>query len=85
MKNKNIKLSSISIRLNKVSGQVEGIKRMYEKDPCDCVSLITQIQASRAALNQVAKIVLKDEAKRCTDKKDFKKLEEVVGKMFSVT
>jgi DNA-binding FrmR family transcriptional regulator len=87
IKNKKLKSkehSPVAIRFNRIVGQIEGIKRMYESDPCDCVSLVTQIQAARAALNQVAKLILADEAGRCVERGDNVKLEEVVRTTFKV-
>jgi DNA-binding FrmR family transcriptional regulator len=78
------KQTPVDIRLNKVKGQIEGIKKMYDSDPCDCVSLVTQIQAARAALNQVAKVILSNEANRCVESGNSVKLEEVVNKTFNV-
>lgn len=69
-------------RLNKIKGQVEGIKKMYIKDPCECEGIVTQIQAVRAALAQTARLVLTDEAEKCVEKGDIEKLEKVVRKTF---
>lgn len=68
-------------RLNRVEGQVRGIKRMYEDDECDRVSLIIQIQAARAALGKVAELVLSNEAQDCVDRGDIKRLKEIVASM----
>ena len=72
----------VLLRLNKVKGQIEGVIRMYEKNPCDCISLITQIKAARSALTGVAQLLLKNEAGRCVEEGELKKLEEVVRTTF---
>lgn len=72
----------IEARLNRVEGQVRGIKRMYSQDKCDCVEIATQIQAVRGALAKVAMLILIDEARRCADKGDIKELEKIVETTF---
>ena len=72
----------IEVRLNKIKGQVEGIKEMYKEDPCDSVSIVDQLLAARAALEKVAVIILSQEAERCAEEGETKKLEEIVNKTF---
>ncbi len=76
------KLNPIIARLNRIEGQIRGVKKLYEKDPCDAVSIVTQVQAVRAALGMVAEMVLADEANRCVDEGDVEKLEEIVKTTF---
>lgn len=72
----------IEIRLNKIKGQVEGVKEMYKEDPCDSVSIVDQLLAARAALEKVAVIILSQEAERCAEEGEMKKLEEIMSKTF---
>ncbi|MBS4195428.1 metal-sensitive transcriptional regulator [Lederbergia citri] len=51
-------------RLNRVEGQIRGIKGLIEKDTY-CDDVITQISATQAALNSVAKILLEGHMKNC--------------------
>ncbi|MBS4200346.1 metal-sensitive transcriptional regulator [Bacillus sp. FJAT-49732] len=51
-------------RLNRVEGQIRGIKRLIENDTY-CDDVITQISATQAALNSVAKILLEGHMKNC--------------------
>jgi CsoR family transcriptional regulator, copper-sensing transcriptional repressor len=51
-------------RLNRVEGQIRGIKGLIEKDTY-CDDVITQIAATQAALNSVAKILLEGHMKSC--------------------
>ena len=81
-KTRKLKTNPIVSRINRIEGQVRGIKRLYEKQPCDCVSIITQIQAARAALGSVAEEILADEANNCVDSGDMKKLEKVIRTTF---
>lgn len=51
-------------RLNRVEGQIRGIKGLIEKDTY-CDDVITQISATQAALNSVAKLLLEGHMKSC--------------------
>ena len=51
-------------RLNRVEGQIRGIKGLIEKDTY-CDDVITQIAATQSALNSVARILLEGHLKSC--------------------
>ncbi len=51
-------------RLNKIEGQIRGLKNMIETDSY-CDDILTQISASKGALNGVSKIVLANHMKNC--------------------
>ncbi|MCG7336775.1 metal-sensitive transcriptional regulator [Sporosarcina sp. ACRSM] len=51
-------------RLNRVEGQIRGIKGMIEKDVY-CDDIITQLSATQSALNSVAKVLLDGHLKGC--------------------
>ncbi len=51
-------------RLNRIEGQVRGIKNMLENDEY-CVDILNQISASRAALGSLASILLEDHIQTC--------------------
>jgi DNA-binding FrmR family transcriptional regulator len=51
-------------RLNRVEGQIRGIKGMVEKDVY-CDDIITQLSATQSALNSVAKVLLEGHLKGC--------------------
>ncbi|MDQ0200000.1 DNA-binding FrmR family transcriptional regulator [Neobacillus ginsengisoli] len=51
-------------RLNRIEGQIRGIKGLIEKDTY-CDDVITQIAATQSALNSVAKILLEGHLKTC--------------------
>lgn len=51
-------------RLNRVEGQIRGIKGMIEKDVY-CDDVITQIAATQSAINSVAKLLLEGHMKTC--------------------
>ena len=56
--------SQLKTRLNRIEGQVAGIRRMVE-DEKYCVDILLQISAVRAALGQVGKIVLGRHMETC--------------------
>ena len=51
-------------RLNRIEGQVRGIRRMIE-DEKYCMDVLQQIGALRAAAERVAEVVLRDHIEGC--------------------
>lgn len=51
-------------RLNRIEGQIRGIKGMVDKDVY-CDDIITQLSATQSALNSVAKVLLDGHLKGC--------------------
>lgn len=51
-------------RLSRIDGQVRGVARMVGEDR-DCLDVLTQLAAVKAALNQVAMQLLENQARRC--------------------
>ncbi|RIL07195.1 MAG: hypothetical protein DCC75_10235 [Proteobacteria bacterium] len=51
-------------RLNRISGQIDGIKRMISEREY-CPKIITQIQAARAALKSLESVVLEIHLASC--------------------
>ena len=51
-------------RLNRIEGQIRGIKGMVEKDAY-CTDIITQVSAVTAALNSFNKVLLSQHIKTC--------------------
>ncbi|MCM3721622.1 metal-sensitive transcriptional regulator [Solibacillus isronensis] len=54
----------LTTRLNRIEGQIRGIKGMIDKDVY-CDDIITQLSATQSALNSVAKILLEGHLKGC--------------------
>ena len=54
----------LTTRLNRIEGQIRGIKGMIEKD-IYCDDVITQLSATQSALNSVAKILIEGHIKGC--------------------
>jgi DNA-binding FrmR family transcriptional regulator len=53
-------------RLNRIEGQVRGLRRMVEDDRY-CIDVITQISAVRAALRRVEEEILSDHVGSCVE------------------
>lgn len=51
-------------RLGRVEGQVRGVSRMVAED-IYCIDVLTQVNAVKAALDQVAFLLLEDHIKGC--------------------
>ena len=51
-------------RLNRIEGQIRGIRGMVEKDAY-CIDIITQASAAGSALNSFSKELLGDHIKSC--------------------
>ncbi|MBW8713292.1 MAG: metal-sensitive transcriptional regulator [Acidobacteria bacterium] len=55
---------SIVTRLNRVEGQIRGIRRMVQ-EPRLCIELLQQLSAAEAALNRISLAVFKFHVERC--------------------
>lgn len=51
-------------RLNRIEGQVRGVKKMVENDAY-CVDILTQVAAINAALNSFNKVLLAEHIRTC--------------------
>jgi len=56
--------SNLGSRLNRIEGQIRGIKGMIEKDVY-CDDILNQIAAVQSALNSVGKMLLEGHMKSC--------------------
>jgi CsoR family transcriptional regulator, copper-sensing transcriptional repressor len=73
-------------RLNRIEGQVKGIKKMIEEKRY-CVDILTQLKAVGSALKKVEHTVLKDHVQGClksaiksgNDLDIQKKMNEIMG------
>lgn len=73
--------NSYSERINRLRGQLNGVAKMLESDRA-CMDVVQQIAALRSALTQLGVEVLKQEAEECVDKREKKKLNEIIEKLF---
>ena len=51
-------------RLNRIEGQIRGIKNMVEKDAY-CTDILVQVAAANAALNSFCKVLLANHMRTC--------------------
>jgi DNA-binding FrmR family transcriptional regulator len=58
--------ASVLKRLQRIEGQVRGLKRMVEDDRY-CIDVVTQVSAVRAALRAVEEEILRDHAASCVE------------------
>ncbi|MBP1154660.1 MULTISPECIES: metal-sensitive transcriptional regulator [unclassified Paenibacillus] len=56
--------SNLISRLNRIEGQIRGVKGMIEKDTY-CDDVLNQIAAIQSALNGVGKLLLENHMKSC--------------------
>ncbi len=61
--------SEINLRLKKIEGQIRGVQDMVAHER-ECVDIMIQLAAVKAALESVAGQVLKNYASICAQKKD---------------
>lgn len=59
-----ISMKSISQRLNNIVGQIEGVKKMIDKDD-DCVQVLTQLKAIKSAVAGVMDSVVEEKFDTC--------------------
>lgn len=51
-------------RLNRIEGQIRGIKGMVERDTC-CADILTQVAAANSALDSFARVLLSEHIRSC--------------------
>jgi len=51
-------------RINRIEGQVRGLKKMVEEDR-DCMQVLKQVAAAQGALRALGAIILEDHIKGC--------------------
>ena len=79
----NKKDKKIINRLKRAEGQAKAIRKMYQEDK-DCLDIIQQVNATKAALNKVATILLKEELQACYGDKDNEDLESVLNTLINL-
>ena len=70
-------------RLNRVEGQIRGIKGMIEKDAY-CTDILTQVAAANAALNSFTKVLLANHIKTCVTQDIKEGKEETVDELVAM-
>ena len=56
--------AALDARLKRIEGQVRGIERMVAEDRY-CIDVLTQVNAARAALEQVGLLLLRAHTQHC--------------------
>lgn len=67
-------------RLNRIEGQIRGIKGMIEKDAY-CTDILMQVAAANAALNSFNKVLLANHIKTCVTEDIRQGKEETVDEL----
>ncbi len=67
-------------RLNRIEGQIRGIRGMVEKDAY-CTDILTQVAAVNAALNSFNKVLLANHIKTCVTRDIKEGKEETVDEL----
>lgn len=75
-------VKNLRTRLNRVSGQINGVSKMIEENRY-CADVLTQISAIESALREIGFIILEDHLKTCVSSDikvdDYSSLEEAVA------
>lgn len=69
-------------RLNRIEGQIRGIKGMIEKDAY-CTDVLTQVAAVNAALNSFNRVLLSNHIKTCVTNDIREGKEETVDELLA--
>jgi DNA-binding FrmR family transcriptional regulator len=70
-------MKKINNRINRAIGQLEGVKRMIEKQG-DCEEVIIQFQAVKSAIDSAYREFLNDNLENCLKKRDAGNMEKIV-------
>jgi DNA-binding FrmR family transcriptional regulator len=70
-------------RLNRVEGQIRGIRGMVERDAY-CIDILVQVAAANAALNSFGKVLLANHIKTCVTQDIREGKEETVDELVSI-
>ncbi len=78
-------VKELTVRLNRIEGQVRGIKRMIEEGVY-CDDVLNQIASAQSALNGVAKLLLQKHMQSCVKEQlasgDDQVIDEVLTTIF---
>jgi len=71
-------------KLNRVEGQIGGVRRMCEEGK-DCKQILQQIAAAKSALNTVARDLMRAEACACIpSEREKKELDKILKTYFQL-
>lgn len=69
--------------VNNIIGQLEGVKKMMEEDK-ECADIITQLKASKSAINTTMNRLIEDHSKNCLkdlNPKDKEKISSLLNEL----
>ncbi len=75
--------TEVTNRLKRIEGQIRGLQRMVETRR-DCEAVLTQLMAARAALDQVALLMVEDYVQECVLDSDPALLEQRLGRVMEL-
>ena len=72
-------------RINRIEGQVRGLKKMVEADQ-DCLQVLKQIAAASGALKSLGAVILEDHLKGCvtTAIRDHENDAELISEVITI-
>lgn len=70
-------------RLNRIEGQIRGIRGMVEKD-CYCTDILVQVAAANAALNSFNKVLLANHIRTCVSQDIRDGHEETIDELVAI-
>ena len=79
-KRETTEIRNLISRLNRIEGQVRGIKKMVEDDRY-CIDIINQVAAVSAAINSFNKVLLSEHIKSCVVEDVKKGNEQMVDEL----
>ncbi|MDF2958504.1 MAG: CsoR family transcriptional regulator [Paenibacillus sp.] len=74
--------SNLVSRLNRIEGQIRGVKGLIEKDTY-CDDVLNQISSIQSALNGVGKLLLEHHMKSCLVERIQEGDQEVIGELLT--
>jgi CsoR family transcriptional regulator, copper-sensing transcriptional repressor len=78
-------MSKINSSLNRIEGQVRGIKRMYEEGR-ECEQIAQQISAVQSALARVGREIVTEEAVQCIKNRSSRKeIERLLSSLVKIS
>ncbi len=76
-------MDKVAKKLNRVGGQIEGVKKMYDEGR-DCLEIVQQIAAAKSALTSVARDLLSSEASKCARSRKPEDFDRVLAKLLEL-
>ena len=75
-KHQHTQTKAVLNRLSRAIGHLESVRKMVE-DGRDCSEVLVQLAAVRSALNNTAKVILKDHVEHCLESGDMEAIEQL--------